>query len=389
MLSSNVEKKIRFEDMVIFLLALSVFPHSILKWSINVSISDIYLLIMVFFLLITKKGKIKIFKKYSILISIYLFICVVSFFISTNLKSSLIRLIQYTQYLVLTVLVFSNINSKGILKKTIYLYLIPSTVLSIIAILITIKDGYNGAIYILGYQKNALGAVVGYAIPLILGLYQFNKYKILLSLSLILNGIALFLTFSRGAILGSFIASFLILLFTKKIKKIFYFIINILILTSTLLVLLPDWIINQFFDFQQNSSAYSRIIIYEDAVQKIKQNLLIGNGIGNYFIRIPSINFSQDDPSNVFLLNLVEIGIIGLIVFILILIYIYIKAIKNVKLFKYDKDLLILNSIFISCFTARIIHVQVDVMWVRGVSLFTFAMVGMLLSLGCINKNSN
>ena len=272
-----------------------------------------------------------------------------------------------------------------------YIYIATASILSIIAILYSLQNGYNGQLYILGFHKNALGLVIGYSIPIILGFYELNKnkakYKKIFIPLIILNTVALLLTFSRGSMLGAVSSCIILFMFMNKSKSIVIISIIIYIVSIILLNILPSNILDLFFDFSQNSSAYSRVLIFTDAIYKIKQNLWLGSGIGSYFIRLPAINFSQDDPNNVLLLNLLELGIVGLIIFILLNIYIYYYAVKNMRLFKFDKELFALNAIFISAFTARLVHVQVDVMWVRGNSLFMFAMVGMLFALRIMYKN--
>lgn len=371
----------KFDKFILPLLALSVFPQSIISTGINISISDIYLVISILFMILIKRDRIIIFKKYYYLIGIYFFVCMFSFIIADEVKNTFIRFIQYLQYLVFTVIVFSNIRNVKSLKNILYMYTIIATGVGIISIIITQLNGYSGPIYVLGYQKNALGAVVGYAIPIIVGLIHLNKYKKRLIIALIINIITLLLTSSRGAMMGSIFATIIILANKGNIVKKIIAITSLIFIIIVILISLPDNFIDRVFDFDTSSSAYSRVVIYEDAIDKIRENPILGQGIGNYFIRLGYMNFSQDDPNNVFLLSLVETGVIGLIAFISILIYIYYFSIKNAKMFKNYKDLYMLNLIFISSFTARLIHVQVDVMWVRGTSLFMFAMVGMMLAL--------
>lgn len=379
-------KKFNFDEFIVALLATSAFTHSINGTGINISISDIYLVIGLVVLLLTKKDNIKIPKMYLVLVLIYLTLCSFTFVTTNEINRTLIRMIQYSEYLLFTVLIFTNIDSLKVLKKMLILYIAVSTILSIIGILYTIQNGYNGGLYILGFHKNALGLVVGYAIPIIMGLSMLDKTNKVYLILLILNIITLLLTFSRSSMIAAIVSSIMVYLFIGKGKHIIKIAAVILLLSIILLQIVPDNTLNLFFDFSEKSSAYSRVIIFNDAMEKIKDNLIFGTGIGSYFISLPFINFKQDDPNNVFLLNLLELGIVGLIVFILILIYIYIYAFNNMRLFKNNKSLLVLNSIFISTFTARLVHVQFDVMWVRGNSLFMFSMVGMLFALREIYK---
>ena len=116
------QKKIKYENFIVLLLASSAFTHSIGNGAINISISDIYLVISLLILVIIKNEKITIPKGYLFLVMIYLSLCLLTFIKNDEIKRTLIRIIQYSEYMLFAVLVFCNINSVRILKKC-YIYI--------------------------------------------------------------------------------------------------------------------------------------------------------------------------------------------------------------------------------------------------------------------------
>lgn len=405
------KKVIKAEHFIFFLLASTAIPHSILPGGIQVSFSDLYLIFAFVLLLIINQYKFNVPNTYSVIAIIYVTLAALSLIWAQDYNKGITRLFQYFEFMIITVFVFYNIKHIHY-KKMLNGYVFISAVLSLVAITFYITQGGSGPVYILGYHKNALGTVLGTSIPIVLGLYFLSKeervtsesvkkerkrFKIKLSTKQKVPGkkiylicfaiilIGLVTTLSRGALLGSIAAIFVLLFFMGKIKQIFIIVPLLAACISIYLYFAPSYL-EQATAFDKFSSAYSRVTIFDDATKKIKEHPILGEGVGNYFIEIPWIHFSQDDPNNVFLLNLVEMGLVGLVIFILLILCIFIYALNNKKKHKYNNKVKILNAILISTFTARLVHIQVDVSWVRGIGIFMFAVVGMLLALRKIDK---
>lgn len=387
------QKTLTFENLSILLLASSAYTQAINISGINISISDVYLILSIIYLLLVSKFKIKTPKKYLIIVLLYLIYCIVSLNWTAEINKSIPRLIQYIEFMLITTVVFFNIGTLKLQKKILFLFIINSTALSFIAIFVRFTISSTEPLYFGGFHKNALGWIFGGSIPLIYGLMLLTKnkkYRVFLFFVLISNALALIFTMSRGALLGSIAAIFALLFLSNKKKQIF--ILLLLLMISVFVVQAvssQSEYLSRLTDFSENSSAYSRIIIYEHAKTYIQQKPLLGWGLGNYFINLPQINFSQDDPNNLILLNIVELGYIGLLLFLLIPLYVFIKAFKNKKLFKNDPEKLILNGMLFSVFVGRLLHMQVDVSWVRGSAVLMFAVVGMMMALPYIPKDKN
>ncbi|MFB9757951.1 O-antigen ligase family protein [Ectobacillus funiculus] len=386
------KKKLQFEHFIMALLASSAIPHSVTLGGLNVSISDAYIAVMVVLLVIFSKFELSIPKTYFVITITYLAFCALSLAWANDFTNGLARLIQLIEFMLITVYVFYNIRSTKFLKTMMNWYIGLATVLGAIAVGYSLAQHVTGPLYILGFHKNALGSVLGTSIPLIYGLLLLNKdcskkVKLTYLFCLFITVFGLLMTMSRGAFLGSIAAIIVLLYFTNKTKQILGILGLIAVCFGLYAFILSPSYLESVTRFDEYSSAYSRVIIYDDVTSKIKEHPYIGHGVGNYFISIPQINFSQDDPNNIFLLNLVELGVVGLVFFVLMILYIVGVAFKNKREFKQNHELLTLNAIFIAGFVARFVHIQVDVSWVRGPGLFMFAMVGMLLSLRKIVKN--
>ncbi|MES5263863.1 O-antigen ligase family protein [Priestia aryabhattai] len=405
------KKVIKPEHFLFFLLASTAIPHSILPGGLKVSISDLYLIFAFILLIIINQYKFNVPNTYFIIAIIYVTLATLSLIWADNSSKGITRLFQYFEFMIITVFVFYNIKHVHY-KKMLNGYVFISTILSLVAISFYIIQGGSGPVYMLGYHKNALGAVLGTSIPIILGLYFLSKeestknhlvkekrkrFRFNLSteqkvsskkiylICFTINIIGLISTLSRGALLGSIASILVLLFFIGKTKQIFIIVPLLATCISVYLYFAPSYL-EQATAFDKFSSAYSRVTIFDDATKKINEHPILGEGVGNYSIEIPWINFSQDDPNNVFLLNLVEMGFIGLVAFILLILCIFIYALTNKKKHKYNNKIKILNAIFISTFTARLVHIQVDVSWVRGIGIFMFAVVGMLLALRKIDR---
>ncbi|WP_179867291.1 O-antigen ligase family protein [Terribacillus saccharophilus] len=377
-----ISNKLTLDNFIVILLGFTTLPQSVAGGQLNVSISDLLLVVVILGLLLIKNADIEVPKFFFTISVLYILFSLFSMVNSENIGNSLIRLSQYTQYIIVTVIVFYNIKSSDIIKKTLFTYVVLASVVSVASIVIALKDGLIGTpLFVLGYQKNNLGAAVGYAIPLIIGLKQLQAKQKWLNIALLLNTACLLLSMSRGALLGSVFATLILLLLLKKYRTFFAALLAVGVGGLFLLKTLPENIIASVTNFSTDSSAYSRITIYQDAIRKIKDHIFFGNGVGDYMIKLPYINFQQDDPSNVFLLNLVELGIVGFVLFLILIITIFVTAIRNNKLFSDNRIFLLLNAICFSGFLARFIHIQADVTWVRGASMFMFAMVGMMFAL--------
>lgn len=125
--------------------------------------------------------------------------------------------------------------------------------------------------------------------------------------------IATFLTFSRSAIIVCFFSVFMMLLFKSKIPKL---ILNLLFLILSLLVVMSVFIV-----FANDVSFMSKFHIFSIALEYLFREdwvtLFVGVGIGN------AKDYLGIGAHNLLVTFLVETGIIGLIVFLVMNLYWY------------------------------------------------------------------
>ncbi len=157
---------------------------------------------------------------------------------------------------------------------------------------------------------------------------------------------AIVFTFSRAAWIGLFICIIIFFVLTKfKIKNIppclrrqvipsFGFFILFLFV----LFLAREPILTRIKSSErlEQKSNQERILSYKESADIIKENWLLGTGIGNYTLALykknPSLSSYEYQPvHNLFMLILAELGILGLFIFLLFLFYIAKKLIKSLR----------------------------------------------------------
>lgn len=187
-------------------------------------------------------------------------------------------------------------------------------------------------------DPNLLGAFMVFV--LFIGLYLFLKsknklYKILILINLVVCSAGLFFSFSRGAIIGLVVGLIFTIVFyifksRNDLKKLVAYTFGIVLVFITLsIIYLPliqgRVLVNNRLELK---SVNERVQLANESSKIIKNNWLTGTGIGNYTYELiklkPGLSAYNYQPvHNTYLLILAEIGIFGLVVFILIGVYIF------------------------------------------------------------------
>lgn len=178
--------------------------------------------------------------------------------------------------------------------------------------------------------------------------YRLKKYLLLVPIALTLN--AIFLTQSRGAIVGLLAGGFLVLLFRPiKLKPIIYFYLFLVCIAVVRLV--PSDLVDRInkgvgIEETRDASADSRFVIIDAQIQMFKQAPIVGLGhaataiLSTEFIDdkyLTSLSGSRTRASHNLLMSLlVEFGLIGALPYLLI-VFIFVK-----RLFAMRKDVLVL-----------------------------------------------
>lgn len=351
------------------------------------------------------KSDILVYKNISILISFFLIIVTLSYIFSPYQISDFafkwirIRYLHVISDIALFIALFFYFRKIGINYNYLaYSIIIPGIIFSISILFLiihhkTISNNSDQMIFFDGIRQTGmmLGSLVIFISAYILINYN-PKYKsigyfcttLLLSLIFLLQG--------RGdliSILFSYFFIFSIFLYIKKDFKVDFiiliFVFFVAYLVSQLLMNYIDMTI-QHFEFKETRSLLytaDRIDLWKYTIRKYLENPLLGKGPGSFSVmsfsdhiygKFPFL-YPHAQPHNMILQFLIEWGIIGTSILLILLIKIFIKSFKI--LINYKKLILLIPGLLIIRLT---IHGMVDGTFFHPT--FTFLIV-LLLSIIC------
>lgn len=195
-------------------------------------------------------------------------------------------------------------------------------------------------------NRNDFGAYLVPIMLMVITLLFFARlkkqylYKSILSLLGILLSICLILTFSRGAWLGFFTGLFLLTVFSKKKKKIFYMLICMIMV----FISIPILRLRVIDSFQPGGDAFRFSTLWPVAISMIKENPFLGKGVGTFmahFSKYPT-NLNPQYAHNCFLQIWAETGIFSLLSFLLFAGLLLYQGIKKVRR---DSDTVLLGLV--------------------------------------------
>lgn len=205
-------------------------------------------------------------------------------------------------------------------------------------------------------HPNMLGGFLVICLILLIILLIFSRHKwekvlLWVSLPVILSG--LFLTFSKSAFLALlvslvFLIIFIILSRDSHAKGILNKIIIVSIITLSLLVISFSGPLMTRMQGESRTEIYSqenRAMYLEQAKNLLTRNLLTGVGLGNYTLAVYDQgekglgDYAYQPVHNVYLLVAAELGVIGFIIFILIII----EALRRIWTYKIDEHINLLG----------------------------------------------
>ena len=198
----------------------------------------------------------------------------------------------------------------------------------VICVISLIKGGSGRLGSIVLWNPNAFGNFLALVIPFCIGLIFYGKFpqgkKVLIVIAVIPMLIALVLTFSRSSWSG--VLGGLLLLYLRKPK--FSYTMFICFILAVIFLISP---INKrlFKDFDDPGAQY-RIAKAKIAIQKFKSNPIFGNGLGSFHYDAQYSDVwayrAHSSLENIYLLMLVEGGIIKLVTFLLF-VFSYLKMV--------------------------------------------------------------
>ena len=277
---------------------------------------------------------------------IYLFICIISIFISSNLKISSRTFFNKTlQDFAFFFVAADTLNNKRRLKNILSILFFSSFVLGIDGIYqyFTRKDFlrnrpviFMDRIYASFATPNAFGCYLSVIISFIVALF-FKKLTLKLSRFLyaglfILLFVCLMLTVSRGAWLAFFVSTLFLSIWIHILGVIFLILGIILVAIQPLCHPFIQERLANFFIFTDTSSI-DRKFIWQAGWKMFISKPWIGIGLGTFMFNFKKFiandyKYSAAYAHNCYLQMASEIGIIGLVSFLLILALFFYSGIK-------------------------------------------------------------
>lgn len=294
-------------------------------------------------------------KLFVALIIILIISTTINFFIHDDLISidAIIGIVYF-----IGIFLWFSINTKEAYKEKeinliIKCYILSSVICSLFIIFryFAGADGKIALINLVGTRidPNYISAFIAVAcIYLFMDVLKKPKNRIVNLILLIILVFSVFLIGSRASLLGlllSMIIAFCIYFFKNITKaKIIYsmiFLICAIIIGSKILSTIPEWTLNRYFDFESyfDDSNSERINIWNNAVEGIIDQPLTGYGVG-VFNKIEKFKYVQYGKitrtipktapgHNTYLDIALYFGLIGLLIFMIILCSIFFKCFKK------------------------------------------------------------
>lgn len=283
---------------------------------------------------------------------LWLLAAIIATFTSPNLKLSAgVLKGWWFDPIVFTLIILLNIKKQSQIKNVILALLIGSSLISLYGLFEYIfnfgmqADGLLNAMY---KPANYVAMFLVPTIILSLGLLFYYKnnhqYKYLTIILIAISLVALFYTKSYGGFLGLSSGIFTLLCWQKnKRKKIISIMLFIILMISSLGFLTTQTKFKNIIHFTERNSLTTRLQIWKISSEVLKNNFIFGVGLGNFQKPYREMAFNMYQPPlewqvvkahNLFLNTWLEMGIIGFVVFLYLLILFFWQTKKIINLIK-------------------------------------------------------
>lgn len=235
----------------------------------------------------------------------------------------------FASYILFLIIPILNIKYRNLQKRIFDIINIFCVFLSIMAILIYYKGSFlsyslvysrAASIY---YDPNFLAMLLGTNMFLILSNKSINKfYKVFL---IFLFSYVIFLSGSRGALLGVILTIIIFVMFFSKIKNIKKIVLFAMILFFSYLII--SYLSKlDFFRLYQGSNGRFEMIIA--ALKEIKKSPLIGYGYSSVGKFLKLSGFSNLSTHNTFIDYIFSYGILNFLLYIYFIVKVLFKGLK-------------------------------------------------------------
>lgn len=341
----------------IYFSTLSLFP--ILIGGQQISTIFLPLICIIFFAKLIMLKQSRLYSNNMLFISIFYIINIFYISTSSNIGYAIQNIFKLTACILLYIItlnlhIITKENNVNIIKKIIKLVIVTGAIISLILIYkykFIYKVKYVGInlMYETEAGKNQLAFFLATILPFsILSIEKNDRksFNIILKISSVILIVAAILTDSRGVIISLLVASLLTYLITKKnINNITKIIIIITCIFISLLYILP--LFNSEFYIGNMGSNEIRIELIRSSINTFIENLGIGIGLGNFYEIPRNLGMNVSVSHNDYLQIMVELGFIGIVIFILIL-YKFLKNLIRIKLNLNKSDINLYNALICS-----------------------------------------
>jgi putative inorganic carbon (HCO3(-)) transporter len=258
------------------------------------------------------------------LIIIFVFIMVVSTIFSSDKISSVKRTITVAGYFIIFV-GLSLFEDKNFVKKCLKIFVLLCVIHSVYAIvqyftgIDIVHKGYQKYSRVIGVvgHFNSLAGILGLVFPVVVSFFYFLERKKVFNLVysiILLAGIVL--TFTRGIWLGTFFA-FLVLSFLFDKRLVFF-----ILLFSILIFLIPQTKKRVLSTFESGNQT-TRIYFLKETPKLVLKQFVLGYGPDSFrkvfYEHYPDFpEQGHFHPHNMYLHILFELGILGLLTFLVL-----------------------------------------------------------------------
>ena len=290
---SNIKIKIDFNSIILSLyLSLPMFSKFIV-WLIPIDNANVIIIsVLTFFFIIFNRRKFKVSKLFLIINAFVMLLFLVSLLLVSDTTYTVYYFLNYILYCFLGMLFIQyDYEFQKILKGINYVFILY-TVLLFFHYFPIIRS----SVYLDFTMELSYSALIGYVATIIYN-FKYNKSLILKIISICCLAIntyyLIFLNDNRGSLVALLL--FFIVYFIKNLKKLKYriivFIASLLIGILSINVVLNyianmntdvNWILRMQYQMKINNISTSRDVTYGKAIDKIKDSLIIGNGIGAF-----------------------------------------------------------------------------------------------------------
>ena len=216
-------------------------------------------------------------------------------------------------------------------------------------------DLYKGrpGVHVFFGHPNVLAGYVNLIIPVLFGMLLASAFlweRIVLCTFVVISTMTWFLTFSRSAWLALIMTMIPFFFLAKKKRRgiflsaIFFVILAVVLLSFSSNV--KDDLVERLLS--KNATLENRLLSYSIGLDMVRDNLMLGIGIGNYPLLIEKFTASMDLPSvyffrlndlhNLYLQIFVTMGLMGLSSFVYWLICIFKYLINALKSLERSRD---------------------------------------------------